>query len=47
MIIIVSDNNLKNFEKKLMNIHKKYDIKDVDIDIDREYGIYIARFFIR
>ena len=44
MIIVVSDDNLKEFEEKLVETHKKYDVEDVDIDSG--YGVYIARFTV-
>lgn len=44
MIIVVSDNDLKKFEEKLVETNKKYDATDVDFD---SYdGVYIARFTV-
>ena len=44
MIIVVSDNNLENFEEKLVETNQKYDVESVEVD--NEYGIYIARFTV-
>ncbi|MGL6113519.1 MAG: hypothetical protein ACRC1R_00630 [Cetobacterium sp.] len=44
MIIVVSDNNLERFEKKLIKTHQSYDVEDVDIDSSN--GIFIARFTV-
>lgn len=44
MIIVVSDNNLENFEEKLVKTNQKYDVESVEVD--NEYGIYIARFTV-
>ncbi|MGL5569766.1 hypothetical protein [Cetobacterium sp.] len=45
MIIVVSDNNLENFEEKLVETNQEYDVESVEVD--NEYGIYIARFTLK
>ncbi|MGL4863568.1 MAG: hypothetical protein ACRC4T_10675 [Cetobacterium sp.] len=45
MIVVVSDNNLEKFEKKLIKTHQDYDVDDVDIDSDN--GIFVARFTVK
>lgn len=44
MIIVVSDNDLKKFEEKLVETNSKYNVADVDVD--NYGGVYIARFTV-
>ncbi|MGL5717352.1 MAG: hypothetical protein ACRCXX_09790 [Cetobacterium sp.] len=44
MIIVVSDNDLKKFEEKLVETNKEYNATDVDFD--NYGGVYIARFTV-
>ncbi|MGL5710283.1 MAG: hypothetical protein ACRCW9_05505 [Cetobacterium sp.] len=44
MIIVVSDNDLKKFEEKLVETNKKYN--PTDVDFYNYDGIYIARFTV-
>lgn len=37
MIIVVSDNDLENFEEKLVETNQRYDVESVEVD--NEYGI--------
>ena len=44
MIIVVSDNNLEEFEEKLVKTNNEYNATDVNFD---SYGgVYIARFTV-
>lgn len=45
MIVVVSDNDLEKFEKKLVLTHQSYDVEDVDIDSDS--GVFVARFEVK
>lgn len=42
--MVVSDDDLEKFEKKLIKTHQSYNVEDVDVDSDK--GIFIARFMV-